>query len=625
MSTPKDSSNVEQNQIPQIDLSIFKEHMNETFLDKLDSLPDMEKLIILAKPCLPQLNYITKFDKVQKRKGKKIEILSENLSGSFESTPLIIYIIPPELNYLKTIENHLSKTKNKMKKQFHIIFIPQITNECLSFINSSTFKLYVKFDNLNIDMYYLDRDLLSLEDHFAFYNLYVKDDLNILSILSKCIIKYEAIFGKIKYKYYKGSSAKKLNQLILNEEETLPLENNNNLETLGCIILDRNVDMITPFCSNFIYEGLIDEYFGINFNSIKISSKILEKEKEETIKIDLSENDKFYTNIKDYNFSKIRTYLPSRLQEHSKILEDGKKKMDDMKKIQENLEKVKIIKEERSSLTTHINIADYIAQKQKDPSFKNYLVMEQSILAGDISSETYEFIDNELTKKSEEFNLLKIICLVSSLKNGIRSKIYDQIKRDFLLIYGFQELFLWNNLEKMNVLKGQEGSNYYNDIDKKLKLIYEDVDLNEPNDISYSYSGYAPINVRLIEKAVTKGWKNIDDILYKIPGEYEYPKDESEIIKEPKEIKYFLLVYIGGITFGELSAIRYLNKKFKNRKFIIITTDMINYKKIFNSVKRGKFDYIPDENPNMNGDSIDNKHIFKDVVSFGKAYEEINK
>ena len=97
--------------------------------------------------------------------------------------------------------------------------------------------------------------------------------------------------------------------------------------------------------------------------------------------------------------------------------------MDDMKKIQENLEKVKIIKEERSSLTTHINIADYIAQKQKDPSFKNYLVMEQSILAGDISSETYEFIDNELTKKSEEFNLLKIICLVSSLKNGIKSKI----------------------------------------------------------------------------------------------------------------------------------------------------------------------------------------------------------
>ena len=335
MSIPETPTNNDKNEASNIDLSIFKEHMNQTFLDKLDSLTDIEKLIILAKPCLPQLNYITKFDKVQKRKVKKIEILNEKTSETFENTPLIIYIIPPELKYLKIIETHLLKTKNKLKKQFHLIFVPQITNECLSFFKASQLKLYFKLDNLNIDMYFLDRDLLSLEDHYAFYNLYVKEDLNLISILSKCIIKYEAIFGKIKYKYYKGSYAKKLNQLIINEEETLSLENNNNNpETLGCIILDRSADMITPFCTNFIYEGLIDDNFGINFNSIKISSKILEKEKEETIKIDLSENDKFYSKIKDYNFAKIRAYLPNRLQEHSQILEEGKKKMDDMKKIQ---------------------------------------------------------------------------------------------------------------------------------------------------------------------------------------------------------------------------------------------------------------------------------------------------
>ena len=626
MSTPQEPATSDKNQIPAIDLYIFKEHLNQIFLDKLDSLTDIEKLIILAKPCLPQLNYITKFDKVQKRKVKKIEILNEKTSETFDNTPLIIYIIPPELKYLKIIETHLLKTKNKLKKQFHLIFVPQITNECLSFFKASQLKLYFKLDNLNIDMYFLDRDLLSLEDHYAFYNLYVKEDLNLISILSKCIIKYEAIFGKIKYKYYKGSYAKKLNQLIINEEETLSLENNNNNpETLGCIILDRSADMITPFCTNFIYEGLIDDNFGINFNSIKISSKILEKEKEETIKIDLSENDKFYSKIKDYNFAKIRAYLPNRLQEHSQILEEGKKKMDDMKKIQENLEKVKMIKEERNSLTTHINLADYIAQKQKEPNTKNYLVMEQSILAGDITYKTFDFIDNELTKKSEEFNLLKILCLISGLQNGIKTKIYEQIKREFLQIYGFQELFLWNNLEKANILKSPDGSSYYNDIDKKLKLIYEDVDLNEPNDISYSYSGYAPISIRLIEKAITKGWKSIEDVLSKLPGEYRFPKDESEVLKESKDVKYFLIVFIGGITYGELSAIRYLNKKYKNKKFIVLTTGMINYKKIMNNLKRGRYNYIPDDNPNLNGDSIDNRLIFKNVLTFEKVNDEINK
>ena len=613
-----------------IDLSIFKDHLEQSFLDKLDSMQDIEKLIILAKPCLHQINYITKFDKVKKRKIEKIEILGEKTSESYDKTPIIIYIIPPEIKYIKIIENHLSKTKNKTLKQYHVLFIPQITNECQSYIKSNSLNLYLKLDNLNIDMYLIDNDILSLEDNLSLYDLYIKEDFNILSILAKIIIKFEAIFGKMKYRYYKGSLAKKLNHLIIDEENTFNLDNNddnnnenndiNNSANFGYIILDRTVDMITPFCSNFVYEGLLDEYFGVNLNSIKISSKILSKEKEETMKIDLSENDKFYTNIKNYNFSKIRTFLPSRLTEHSKILEEGKKKMDDMKKIQENLEKVKRIKEERSSLTTHINLADYIAQKQKDPLFKNYLIMEQSILAGDINNDVYEFIDNEMTKQNEEYNILKILCLISNLKNGIKSKLYDQIKRDFIQIYGFQELFLLNNLEKINALKIQEGSNYYNDIEKKLKLINEDVDLNEPNDISYAYSGYAPISIRLIEKAVTKGWKSIEDVLFKLSGEYDFPKNEKNNLSEKK---IFLVVFVGGITYGELGAIRYLNSKSKNNKFIVITTSMINHKKIFNSLKRGKYKYFPEESININGDSTDNKTAFKNVLSFGQVNDQI--
>ena len=606
---------------PKLDLSIFKDHLEQSFLDKLDSLQDIDKLIVLAKPCLHQLNYITKFDKVKKRKVEKIEILGEAISETYEKTPLIIYIIPPEIKFLKLIEIHFSKIKNKTQKQFHAIFIPQITNQCQSYIKSSNLNFYLKIDNLNIDMYYLDKDILSLEENSALYDLYIKEDLNLLSILAKCVIKIEAIFGKIKNRYYKGSLAKKLNQLIINEENMFDLEENNDSNTdLNYIILDRSVDTITPFCSNFVYEGLLDEYFGIDLNTIKISTKILEKEKDEIIKIDLSENEKFYTNIKDFNFSKIRVFLPNRLSEHSKILEEGKKKMDDMKKIQENLEKVKLIKEERSSLTNHINLADYIAKKQKNPLANNYLIMEQSILAGDISNEIYEFIDNEMTKKSEEYNLLKIICLISSLKNGIKSKFYDQMKRNFLQIYGFEELFLWNNLEEINILKPQESSNYYNDIEKKLKLIYEDIDLNEPNDISYSYSGYAPISVRLIEKAITRGWKNIEDVLYKLPGEYEFPKERLEIGN-----KIYLVVYIGGITYGELSAIRYLNEKMKNRKIIVLATGMINYKKIFNSLRKGKFQYMPEDIVNINGNSFDNRKCFKNVLSFEEVNDQINK
>ena len=104
MSSQKEQS---QSLFQNIDLSIFKDHIEQSFLDKLSSLNDLEKLIVLAKPCLHQLNYITKFDKVKKRKIEKIEILSESISETYEKTPIIIYIIPPELKYLKIIENNL--------------------------------------------------------------------------------------------------------------------------------------------------------------------------------------------------------------------------------------------------------------------------------------------------------------------------------------------------------------------------------------------------------------------------------------------------------------------------------------------------------------------------------------
>ena len=58
-----------------------------------------------------------------------------------------------------------------------------------------------------------------------------------------------------------------------------------------------------------------------------------------------------------------------------------------------------------------------------------------------------------------------------------------------------------------------------------------------------------------------------------------------------------MLVFIGGITYGELASIRYLNKVNDDKKFIVLTTGMINSRKILNSMRQGKYKYtISDEN-----------------------------
>ena len=48
---------------------------------------------------------------------------------------------------------------------------------------------------------------------------------------------------------------------MLNREEEQNVNLNTDNETLACFIFDRNVDLITPFCSNWVYEGVLDEFF----------------------------------------------------------------------------------------------------------------------------------------------------------------------------------------------------------------------------------------------------------------------------------------------------------------------------------------------------------------------------
>ena len=582
----------EENPIFPVDLSIFKDQIRQSLLSILDTLPKVEKSLILEKSCISKLNYLTSLESLEERQVRKdITILK---SASFISdSPIIIYIITPNLENLKIIEKHIETNMKNFSsnnisdpdndsdlKKFHIIFIPKISGECHNFINNSKYKKYFNSHILNIDIYQIDKEILSLENNNAFRDIYLENNLNNLSALARSIIKYETVFGKIKYKYSKGFYSKRLIEILNREEEKLNNAGNalnNEDETLACFIFDRNIDMITPMCTNWIYEGVLDDFIGIDFNTMmSVDSKILDKDKKNNIiKIDLSSKDKFYTNIKDFNLGKIRNVFPEKMAELNK---ENKEKLTKEKKIEKNF------------LNNHINILEYITKKQVTPIFKFYYNFEKILLKGESNNKIFDFIDDEISKKADEYNLLRILCLECAIRSGIKNKILEQIKKDFLNIYGYDKLFLLKNLEKVGLLKVPDNQNFYNEANKKLQLIFGNVDLNEPNDTSYAYIGYTSILIRLLERGIQRGgWNGIREVLKKIPGDSNFPTDESDIFGNKMEKQFILVVFIGGITYGELASIRLMNKKNRNKKFIVITTGIINSKKIFESLKKGEY------------------------------------
>ena len=584
---PKD-----ENPVDPIDLSIFKDHIQNSLLNIIKSLSKTEKRLVLENSIIPKLSFFINDISILVNEQVKKEILNLNKNIKID-TEIMIFLIPGKIQFLKEIMQIIKKyfEDNQLKKvtpgidhnisEFHIIFIPKINNDCKQYLKTDKYEPYIKTYNLNMDIYSLDYDLLSLEENDSIKDLYIDKNYNCLSILSRSILKFETVFGRIKYKYFKGNFSKKLIELLKRDEERTPFENEN--EILASIFIDRNVDFITLFCSQATYEGMIDDYFNIHLNSIKVSPTLLEKEsKKELLKVDLSSNNKFYSMIKNYSFNKIRIFLPKRLLIHSKILEEGKK-VTDLKKIQKELERVKLMKEERQALTDNINLADYLSQQQKSPLYRLCLLFEQGLLIGELPNELHNFYESQIGKKSDKELILRLLCLESLVQSGIKSKFYDDFKRDFFNIYGQQEIFLWNNLEKMNILKKEDRKYLYYNTNKGLNLINDNVNVLKPNDPSYSYGGYCPITVKLIEKAIKVGWNDIKYVLNELPGEYYYPNDEKEILN-PKSKSFILLVFVGGITYGEIAALRYLNSINQKIKFIIMTTHIITNKRFFESV-----------------------------------------
>ena len=592
----------DENPVDPIELSIFKEHVENNLLNILDSLPKTEKRLVYEESCLPKLLFFTTREKLISKKVQKdfIKLKSGILMAGCS---VIVYIIPPKKECLEIINNHIEGNNKKTdenneeiknKIEYHVIFFPKINLECENYLKDSYNYACFNKHNLNMDIYPLDHEILSLELNQSFHELYAINNYNSIFLLNRAIIKYETVFGKIKYKYYLGSLGKKLKDLLEEEEKNANLDEEQS--TLACVLLDRSIDMITPLITNNVYEALLDDNFNINLNEINVPIKMLDSNsKNNTIQtIDLSKKDKFYTNIKDYGFNQIRSYLPSRLQEQNKILEESKKRTTDLVKIQEDLKNLTKVKEERTSLTNHINLADYIGKKERYPLSRFYYTYEQGLLYGTIPEKFFDFIFDEIRKKSEEYDILKIICLYSIINSGYKNKIYDQLRKEFFLVYGFQELFLWRNLEKLGILKASDNKSIYQTILKKLNLINEEqFESKEQKDISYIYNGFCPIILKLLEKMLEKGWGNIKDILKELSGEFEYPQDESEIISTKGDKQFILLIFIGGITYGELAGVRYLNSKLRNKKFIIITTNMINSKKLFDQMKKGKYTYTP--------------------------------
>ena len=228
-----------------------------------------------------------------------------------------------------------------------------------------------------------------------------------------------------------------------------------------------------------------------------------------------------------------------------------------------------------------------------------YRKKERDLLSCNILKKDLDIYYSDYMSDKKDLNkLLNLMCIESLTQNGIKN--YNELKRNILNIYGYQNIFLLRDLERMSLLKGKGSSKKqeinFSQICSKLNLINQKFTEENIEDCSYINRGFCPLMLRLIEIALQGKWNKIKDILIKMPGETIFPQDENVINEQNNKIKTIFVVFIGGVSYTEIEGIRFLNLKLKQLfdtskekinsriQLIIVTDEILNKRRIFNSL-----------------------------------------
>ena len=200
---------------------------------------------------------------------------------------------------------------------------------------------------------------------------------------------------------------------------------------------------------------------------------------------------------------------------------------------------------------TDTGLTELIMPMTRTEIFNKSLEAQQNLVAGYDTAAQLNLIEELLFQEAPYSTVLRAMVLASLTSGGIKPKILESLKRDFLQVYGYNHLPLLISLENLGLLVKQPStlSHPFPALRKSLRLVVDDTDDTAPNDISYVYSGYAPLSIRLVQcitqknavltgavqdaasdgkvgtgrKDVPKahpivGWRGFEDVLGTIPG-----------------------------------------------------------------------------------------------------------
>ncbi|CAK7275298.1 Vacuolar protein-sorting-associated protein 33 [Sporothrix epigloea] len=550
--------------------------------------------------------------------------------------------------HAQTIADHIRRLQRESQTghNFHIFWVPRRARMSDAILEEAGVFGDVTIHELPLYFFPLEDDVLSLELDDTFKDLYLTKDPTTLFLLAKALMQVQQSHGLFPRIIGKGDHAKRVAELLgrfrqellagedASEADRIDLVPSLTMESV--IIIDREVDPVTPLLTQLTYEGLIDELYGIQNSQIEVDPTIVGAAAAAAgpaaasatsvpaagasgarkRKIQLDSTDELYEELRDANFAIVGSLL-NKVARRLQSDYEGRHTTKTTAELRDFVNKLPGYQAKQASLKVHAGLVEEIYKYTRSDDFSSLLEVQQNLAAGADPSAQFDAIEVLIARDTPIKQVLRLLCVYSCISGGVKPKEYDLFRRLILQGYGYQHLLTLQNLETLQLFLPRSsplagmipmagsaaapGTNTnYTFLRKQLRLIVDEVSEQDPEDIAYAYSGYAPLSVRLVQcilqkqyllnltkgtavSSASQGWRGFDEAVKHVRGQTfdVLQKGEDKAVKARSLLsgsagkKTVFVVFVGGITFAEIAALRFIARKEEGQRNIVICTTSI--------------------------------------------------
>jgi len=579
-----------------------------------------KKMLVLDPDLRDPLDLVVGKQFLERHGVVGIQLLNQGRLGHLDaSVDSIVFVSRPQVKNMDVIARMVKEAEGQRQHQgdnspppltFHLIFIPNITFLCEkrletlevlgSFQESASGTVDVA---ASISWFPLDTDLISLERPEIFREFYLDKDPTCLHSVARAVVDLQILCGFAPRVYGKGQMAKRLWEYVKKIRAEAEAENEKVMSEPALfdtiVVLDRQVDLVSPFMTQLTYEGLIDEFYKIGQTKVRLPDEVAQSGGDSENRGSrgspshggagtthlLNSSDELFADLRDRHFQTVAPILQRRVKSIAAQEQQ-------IKKVERVSELKMVVKHDlpqhntnKKNLDKHLKIATLITEQTSRPSFREFLKSESDLTNNFDIHKPVDFIEDAACQDEDMIRLLRLMCIQSQISHGLKPKILEAYKRLCLQSYGHSHLLTLLNLEKSGLLTAQPASggssSNYAVLRKRLNLTSDNEDPTTATDFAYVHNGYAPLSIRLVQQCFKpRGWQSCKDVLEMLPGPtFEEKQGQHQPVGTVSsgDPKRCLVLFIGGCTFAEVSALRFLSQQEdSNVEYTVATTAMTN-------------------------------------------------